>query len=261
MSKLWQGFEYFKYLIRCFHLHGIHSPFVFELNESVFKEKIPYYSFDEIEAVRAKLLLTNKEIKVEDFGAGSAKLKTDTRKISKIAQHSLKSPKKAQLIYRLVHRFQPNTILEIGTSLGITTAYMSKARPQAMIISLEGSPEIAKVASVNFRKLNTLNIKSVVGRFEETLSSALQELEHADFVFFDGNHQKNPTLDYFHSCLKYANENSIFVFDDIHWSKEMNQAWQEIKRNERVTVTIDCFEMGIVFFKKDQEKEHFTVYH
>jgi predicted O-methyltransferase YrrM len=261
MSKLWQAFEYVKYLLRCFHLHGIHSPFVFELNEQLFKEKTPFYSFDEIEAIRAKLLLTKKEIEVEDYGAGSNQLKTAKRPINKIAAYSLKSPKKAQLIYRFVYRFEPETILEIGTSLGITTAYLSKARPQAKIISLEGSPEIAKVAQINFNKLNALNIKSVVGKFEETLGPALSDLKKVGLVFFDGNHQKKPTLEYFRDCLEYADENSIFIFDDIHWSKQMKEAWEEVKRNDSVTVTIDCFEMGIVFFKKGQEKEHFTVYH
>ena len=89
----------------------------------------------------------------------------------------------------------------------------------------------------------------------------LKEHNQLDFVFFDGNHKKKPTLSYFKQCLEVAHEDSIFIFDDIYWSTEMTEAWQEIKKHPKVTLSIDCFEMGIVFFKKEQAKEHFTVYH
>ena len=260
-QKLWQTFQFGKYLLRSFHLHGIHSPFIYELNEVVFKEKTRFYAFDEVEAIRSKLLLTHKEIKVLDLGAGSQVNNSKTRKISQIAKSALKSPKNAQVLFRLVQKFKPNTILEIGTSLGITTCYLARSNKASNIFTLEGSPEITKVAQINFNKLGIKNVNQIVGNFNETLSETLKSIKVLDFVFFDGNHQKTPTLAYFNECLKKADENSIFVFDDIYWSKEMTTAWKEIKRHEKVVVTIDCFEMGIVFFKKDQAKEHFTVYH
>lgn len=261
MGKIQQGIEYIRYLLRSFHLHGIHSPFVYELNEELFKEKTPYYCFDEIESIRAKLLLTKKTIEVSDLGAGSKRIKKGIRKISDIANTSLKSKKHSQLLYRMVRRFKPDSILELGTSFGISTAYMAKANPSAKIISIEGSSEIAKVARINFKKMNIENVQLITANFDDVLSTGIEKIQHLDFVFFDGNHKKEATLNYFKQCLIKAHENSIFIFDDIYWSTGMKEAWSEIKQHPKVTITIDCFEMGMVFFKKEHAKEHFTVYH
>ena len=184
MSKINQGFEYIKYLLRSFHLHGIHSPFVYQLNKEIFKEKTPFYCFDEIESIRAKLLLTKKTITVNDYGAGSKKSSKHSRKICDIAKTSLKRPKHSQLLYRLIYHFKPTTILELGTSLGISTAYMAKANPKAKVISFEGAEELAKVAEINIKKLNIYNTKLVTGNFDNTLKKELKEHNQLDFVFF-----------------------------------------------------------------------------
>lgn len=260
-AKFWQAYQFIKYLFRCIHLHGIHSPFVFNIHQDIFKAKTKYYAFEEIESIRAKLLLTEKVIDVKDLGAGSRSSLSNKRSVKHIAETALKKPKKAQLLFRFIHYFKPTCILELGTSLGITTAYLAKANSKSDVFTVEGSPEIAKIARVNFKKLKVQNVEQSIGNFDDLLANKLKSLKTVDFVFFDGNHQKTPTLNYFESCLQYKNENSIFVFDDIYWSKEMTEAWQEIKTHPEVTVSIDCFEMGFIFFKKDQAKEHFTVYH
>lgn len=260
-SKIWQVLQYGKYLLRSFHLHGIHSPFVYEINECIFKETAKFYAFDEIESIRAKLLLTEKKIRVNDLGAGSQKLNSSERTVKSIALHSLKSAPKAQILYRFAYQFQPQSILEIGTSLGISTAYLAKACPKSKIVTIEGAEEVANIAKINFKKLQLNTITLVVGNFDDVLTDELNALKKLDFVFFDGNHKKEPTLRYFEAALAHAHDQSIFIFDDIYWSKEMTEAWNTIKQHPRVSVTIDCFEMGIVFFKEDQAKEHFTVYH
>jgi len=259
--KIWQAYQFAKYLLRSFHLHGIHSPFVYQINESIFKEKIKFYAFDEIESIRAKLLLTQKTIHVNDLGAGSHVNKNNERSISEIANSALKAPKKAQLLYRLVHYFKSEQILELGTSFGISTLYLAKANSKGNITTIEGAPEVAKIAAINFKKLNMQNINLIVDNFDSSIEVQLKKMKTVDLVYFDGNHKKIPTLSYFNSALKYSDENSLFIFDDIYWSKEMTEAWNEIKTHPQVSVTIDCFEMGLVFFKKDQAKEHFTVYH
>lgn len=261
MTNSWRILKYINYLIKSIHLHGIHSPFVFNLNEKIFQEKAAYYCFDEIESLRAKLQLTHKKIEVLDLGAGSKKNNKKERSISSICKTASKNSRSAQLIYRLIYEFKPSIILEIGTSFGLTTAYMAKANPSAEITSIEGSPQIAKVAKVNHQKLNINNIKIVNAPFDEVLEEIINSKETLDLVFFDGNHQKIPTLKYFELCLKKINSNSIFIFDDIYWSPEMNAAWNEIRKHPKVSISIDLFQLGIVFFKTDQVKEHFTVYH
>lgn len=256
-----RAFSYLSYLLRSFHLHGIHSPSVFDLQQNIIKAKEAYYAFDEIEAIRAKLLLTEKLIEVKDLGAGAKLSYKKQRSIKSITQSACKSPKYAQLLFRLTYYYKPNSILELGTSVGLTTAYLAKAAPQAKVISIEGAEQIAKIAQLNLEKLKVHNVKQLIGDFSKELSGALSELKNVDLVFFDGNHQKAPTLSYFEACLKCAHENSIFIFDDIYWSNEMTEAWREIKEHEQVKQTIDLFQLGIVFFKTDQEQEHFTIYH
>jgi predicted O-methyltransferase YrrM len=183
------------------------------------------------------------------------------RTISEIAERSLKSEKYGQLLFRLVNHFKPNTILELGTSLGISTAYLASANPNSKVITIEGCPNIASEAKKNFEILGLKNIESVIGNFDSVLPAALCQLPTADckLVFFDGNHKKEPTLRYFNQCLELADNTSVFIFDDIHWSNEMEEAWEEIKSHPQVTVTIYLFFLGLVFFRKEQVKQNFIV--
>ncbi|MFI5163768.1 MAG: O-methyltransferase [Bacteroidia bacterium] len=249
--------KYIKYLLSAKTPQGIHSPFVFELVNEVINKKGSYYAFEKIENLRKKLLISLREIEVTDLGTG----RSGKRTISEIAERSLKSEKYAQLLFRLVNHFKPNTILELGTSLGISTSYLASANPKAKVITIEGCPNIANEAKSNFKTLGLNNVELVVGSFDSVLPAVLRQLPTADcqLFFFDGNHREEPTLNYFSQCLEFADNNSIFIFDDIHWSDEMENAWEEIKSNSKITVTIDLFFLGLVFFRKEQTREHFVV--
>lgn len=256
------AFHYAKYYITSLNGrgHGIHSPFVFELVTKVFNDKTNYPVYYEIEKLRQQLKQDNSEISVRDFGAGSVVLKSSQRKISSIAGSSLKPKKYAQLLYRLVRYFKPATILELGTSLGLTTAYMASAMPGSKLITHEGDQNIATVAKQNFDHLKLQNIKVKEGDFAATLDATLAANKLLDFSFVDGNHRKEPTLDYFNKLLDHSNEHSVIVFDDIHWSREMEEAWEQIKASDSVTMSIDLFFIGLVFFKKGfHHKQHFVV--
>jgi len=256
VSKLKTTIRYLKYLFSAGTKHDVHSPFVFNLLTNIIENNEEYYPYADIENIRQQLLSDETSIEVNDLGAGSSVLKNNKRKISEIARHSLKSPKYAQLLFRLANHFHPKTILELGTSLGITTLYLALANKQAKVVTIEGSENISQRAKQNFEKLNATNIESVVGNFDDILISSLNKLCQLpttncqlDFVYFDGNHRKEPTLRYFEQCLQYAHNDSVFIFDDIHWSDEMEQAWEQIKQHSRVTLTIDLFFIGIVFFR------------
>ncbi len=259
MSKIGSILAYLTYWLHAKTKHGVHSPFVFNLLTSVIKSNKTYYAYENIERIRAEMLRDKNFLEVVELGAGSTHLTSNNRKIAAIAKHSLKSPKYGQLLFRLVDHFQPRVSLELGTSLGITTLYMAAANKKASIISMEGSQAIADVAIQNFKKMNAKNIKPVVGNFDDTLTTELAKINQLDFVFFDGNHRKEPTLRYFEQCLQLAHNDSVFVFDDIHWSDEMEEAWEIIKQHKRVTLTIDLFFLGLVFFRKEQVKEHFIL--
>jgi hypothetical protein len=197
---------------------------------------------------------------VEDFGAGSGLLHTKKRRIDKIAFTSLKPKKYAQLIHRIVAYYQPMSMLELGTSFGITSAYIASANPAGNLVTLEGSDAIASIASKNFKKLQLHNIQLIQGEFSKILPAFTANAKPLDFIFIDGNHRKHPTLEYFQQLLPLCNENSLLIFDDIHWSKEMESAWNEINRHPSVTLTIDLFFVGLVFLKKDfKAKQHFSI--
>lgn len=256
------AFKYLKYWFTASNGkgHGVHSPFVFDFIQHVLNDKREFDCFNYIESVRKELWKNETEINVPDFGAGSRMQLNNKRKISAIARSSLKPKKFSQLIFRIAHYYKPQTILELGTSLGITTSYLGFANPAAKIITMEGAPEVASVAQKNFKALHLSNIEVIEGNFDETLSSVIAQLPIVNFAFIDGNHRKEPTLNYFQELLKVSNASTILIFDDIHWSGDMEAAWDEIKQHPSVTLTIDLFFIGVVFLRAEQKiKEDFSI--
>ncbi len=231
--------------------HGIHSPFVFAFIENVLNDKKSYPAYLSIEKIRKQLLADARVIEVEDYGAGSSIIKTNKRVVSAMAASSLKPKKYAQLLYRMVQYYKPETMLELGTSFGITSAYLASANELATLFTCEGSAAIAAIAKQNFEQLQLKNIQLTEGDFGQTLSPLLATVKTVNFAFVDGNHRKLPTLDYFIKLLNCSNTNTILVFDDIHWSAEMEEAWDTIKQHPQVTLTIDLFFIGIVFISPD----------
>jgi len=252
--------NYVSYYARARTRYQVHSPFVFDLINEVIEDDRFFYVFDEIERLRENLLYDKRVIEVTDLGAGSHTTSARTRSIRSIAKSAVTPFRYTQLLFKLIHYFKPKRILEMGTSLGISTLYQATAVRSAKVITLEGCPQISAIARENFRWLGTNNVELMTGDFAGTLPKALDKIKCLDYAFFDGNHRKVPTLEYFEKALEYAHEDSIFVFDDIYWSDEMREAWEEIKANPKVTLTIDLFYVGIVFFRKENsEKEHFTL--
>ncbi|WP_277012110.1 O-methyltransferase [Flavobacterium lindanitolerans] len=248
--------SYLKFLWNSNNSHGVHSPFVFDLLRKCFYDKNEYTEYTLLKKYRESLLQNKNTIEVTDFGAGSRVFKSNTRAINQIAQNAGISGKDARLLFRIVNYFKPKTILEIGTSLGLATSALAFGNPKAQITSLEGCPETAKIARQQFDKFD-LGIDSVVSKFESYLQT--EKSDSYDFIYFDGNHSKKATLQYFDSLLSTAHNETVWIFDDIHWSADMEEAWEIIKKHPKVTVTIDTFQWGLVFFRREQEKEHFIL--
>ena len=268
--------------------HGIHSPFVFDLITKCFYDKKIYPEYSILNSYRESLLQNKNAIQVTDFGAGSRVFKTNERQIAKIAKTAGISQKRAKLLFRLVNYFQPETILEIGTSLGLATSALSLGNLNAKITTLEGCTNTMRISEELFKVVgrrleegfsnqnkNLLtfnnNINFINSRFEDYLENLKPETLNLKFptsnlqpktfnlIYFDGNHSKKATLEYFKLLLPTITNDSVWIFDDIHWSLEMEQAWEIIQNHPKITVTIDTFQWGIVFFRKEQEKEHFVI--
>lgn len=238
----------------------MHSPFVFDFITSVLNDKGHYYAYDKVEALRTRLLADNTTIEVEDMGAGSSHTRSSTRSIASIARNAAKPSKYGQLLFRMANHYQPKNIIELGTSLGISTAYLSFGAGNAKLLTIEGSEAIAARAQANFRELSLKGIHSMCGNFDNLLPQQLKEMPAPDFVFIDGNHRMEPTLRYFDWLLANKPQEGVYVFDDIHWSAEMEAAWDTICQHPDVYLTIDLFFIGLVFFNSSfKVKQHFSI--
>lgn len=239
--------------------HGVHSPFVYRLVDEIIYDFHAKSDYSEIENVRSTLLKDHRWINITDLGAGSMLNKNNKKQVRVLAKNALKSPALAQLIYRLAADIKPKTIVELGTCLGITTAYLAKAAPQAKVITIEGCPATAAIARENLDKLQIQNTELLTGNFDDLLPELLNNTKELDFVYVDGNHRKDATLNYFEWCLPKLSQNSIMIFDDIYWSEGMKEAWSEIKAHPEVSLSIDLFWIGLVFVRKGQAKEDFII--
>lgn len=240
--------------------HGIHSPFVFDFITHVLNDKENYDAYKRVEGLRRKLSHDQRLLHVEDLGAGSSASASGHRSVASIAKYVVKPKKYGQLLYRIAKYYQPANMIELGTSLGLTSSYLSLGRSSSTIFTMEGSPAIAEIARQNFKTLALQHIKLIEGNFDFTLAAVLYQSPTVDLAFIDGNHRRQPTENYFHQLLEKINSNSILIFDDIHWSREMEQAWSYIKEYPAVRCTIDLFFIGIVLFRQEfKEKQHFKI--
>ena len=234
----------------------MHSPFVYDLITKCFYDKTTFETYQKLENYRTSLLKNNQNIEVTDFGAGSLKLKTKSRSIKDIARVSGSTMRLTKLMLRISNYYKPKHILELGTSLGVATHALALGNPEAKITTIEGCANVADFTRSQFKKFG-VHVEQLIGSFDQVIPDLAKN--KYDLIFFDGNHQQEATIKYFNSLLATANNNSLFIFDDIYWSKGMTNAWHHIKQHPKVTVTIDTYFWGFVFFRKEQQKEHFTI--
>lgn len=252
--------NYINYKITSFTEHDVHSPFVYNFYIELIKNPNPFNDFEELNKIRTKLLLDETILNVTDLGAGSKKLNSIRRKIKDITKNGIAQKKQAEFLYRLVNKFNPKTIIELGTSVGLTTLYLAKPNRKSIVYTVEGCPGIYKFANNLFSDNEITNIKNSNGNFDVEFPKILSQIETLDLLYIDGNHSYEATIQYFKLALNKKNAGSVFVFDDINWSDGMQKAWKEICDHTEVKLCLDFFHFGIVFFRTEQkEKEHFIL--
>ena len=247
-----QAVKYLNYILLSRHSkgHGIHSPFVFNIVSRVFRNKIDPEIISIAEKVRMKMISDNRTILVNDLGSGIVSLKNNTRKVSEIARKSPVPAKYGALLSNLASEFGKPLIIEFGTSLGISTIYLAASCRDSSVTTIEGCNAIAEIAKQNFAEAGLNNIKVTRDSFDNILPEIANMNIKPGLVFIDGNHRKEPVIKYFNTMAELAGSDTVIVIDDINYSKEMAEAWEEIKQNEKVSVTIDIFRMGILFFRE-----------
>ena len=258
--------SYFNFLWNSKNQHGVHSPFVYNLVTKCFYDTTKYPEYSILKNYRNSLLANKNTIEVTDFGAGSRVFKSTTRAISQIAKTAGISSKRAKLLFRITNYLQPNSILEIGTSLGLATSALALGNKNAKITTLEGCTKTMAIAKNQCQIQNLNNIYFINTEFSSYLTTQdprpktqNPRPKTQDLIYFDGNHSKKATLEYFELLLPTSTNDSVWIFDDIHWSKDMEEAWKIIQNHPKVSVTIDTFQWGIIFFRSEQKKEHFVI--
>ncbi|MCK5170957.1 MAG: class I SAM-dependent methyltransferase [Bacteroidales bacterium] len=260
ISQLEYALKYIKYWFFAKHKkgHGIHSPFIYKLIINVLNNKKNDETLNKVFDVYNKLRKSKEILEFNEIGAGTNYKKSKRITIGKIVKRSSINRKYGKLIYNLIKYFNPKEILELGTSVGISSAYIAQAAPQSNFKSIEGIEEkirIAKETASEFKH----HTEFINGDFENILNSVLEKYDRLDLVFFDGNHKKQSTINYFNSCLEKIHNETIFIFDDIHWSDEMEEAWTEIKNHPKVKVSVDIFRMGLIFFRKELSYQYYVI--
>jgi predicted O-methyltransferase YrrM len=259
--------------------HGIHSPFVFDFVLNVLNDRGPYPAWTAIEELRGRLLRDRRLLAIEDMGAGSAyaggagaegagdpgvrprneNAAVRMRSVGDIARRAAKPARLGQMLFRIAHHYRPATVLELGTSLGLSTAYLAAGASGARVISIEGSGSIREAAAENLHSLG-LAPELVKGNFDEVLEPLLRRIGPVGLAFVDGNHRYEPTLRYFHMLMTQMSAGAVLIFDDIHWSADMERAWAAIRADSRVYMTIDLFFIGLVFLRDEfKVKQDFTI--
>lgn len=251
------SFRYLRYYLRAVNRHGLQAPFAYGLYEAVMHRDPNEDQFGLIENVRDHMLREKRQISIRDFGAGFGGKTFQTRSISYIAKNSSKPPRYARLLHRLVRHLRPATMLELGTSVGISALYQSTGYPEGRLITMEGCPETAKLARENFSRFPNLDIRLIEGPFETTLPEFLKSNPSIDYLYVDGHHRLEPTLHYIGLCKPFLATNAVVVVDDINWSQEMRTAWIQLKKDPFFTLSIDIFMLGLLFVSKDLSKENF----
>lgn len=231
----------------------MHSPFLFDLYTKVIN--LEANAIPEIETLRSKLLDDQREIEIQDLGAGSKHQSGTKRKVSDIAATSLSNSDFASLYLRLATHCEAKTIVELGTCLGITTLYLAKT-PGVRVYTFEGAESLSDIAELSFEFSSAKNIELIKGNIDSTLYTTLSRIPKIDLAFMDANHRYEPTLKYFETLLPKIHHGSIIILDDIHDSPAMEKAWKEISRHELVYVSIDLYRCGILFFDPSLNKQH-----
>jgi len=252
-------FAYFSHLIKSFHLHGIHSPFVFQLEKKCLRDASPYADYLKLSRFRESLHNNKSSLHIEDHGAGSRVFKSNDRKVTDILQHNCSTEKDTQLLYRWCSYFEVNTVLELGTSLGIATHAMATARPHAQITTVEGSPEVYEFAKKALEKEDLKQVNFVNATFQDFFKEQKTPAPIYDLIYIDGHHNGDATCFYFESILHQVHNDTVVIFDDIYWSADMTRAWNQICHHPQVTASVDCFDFGLIFFRKEQMQEQFYV--
>jgi predicted O-methyltransferase YrrM len=245
--------KYLRYYVSAFNGkgHGVHSPFVFDFIQHVLNDDRVFYAYRQIENLRQLLKADQRILEIKTNIDKSGVSKSVFRKVADITSSSVMSAKYGQLLFRIIDKYGPSEILEIGTSLGVTTSYLAMANPDTSVTTIEEADSFAKIVSTNFHKLGIRNVRLLEGNMNRQLSDWLAQRRNIDLALFNGTQDSRSVIRHYRAIRENIHEKTMLVFDTIHASAEMEKVWKEIQQDDAVTLSIDLFGIGLVFFRKE----------
>jgi len=260
MMLTYRAGAYLRYAYRAKNAHRVHSPFVFDLYSKHLLNPAACNTLDSLEELRTTLLKNTSPIHTTPLGAPSKTIKTNITSVSEIVKGSVITAKWSRILFRLIQALQPNSILELGSSIGFSSVLLHKAAPNAKIHTIEGQLEVSAFAKTFIQQHTSKNVQLHAGVFEHILPKVCVEHGPFDFVYLDGDHRSQALIHNIKTLLPHLSSNACILIDDIHWSSDMEKAWRNLYSNSRFMLSIDLFRMGLLFCGHRRVKEHFTLW-
>jgi len=249
--------DFLSFYLKAKTVYKVPSPFLYHFFTEVLDDDRDFYVFSDLQLLRQRLSKDKRRLLIEDLGAGSRKTKTKNPKLKDILANAVSPQWQLEWLFKICETYQPKYILELGSSLGLSTIALGSANQSAKLISIEGSEALHEIAQLNINEFGLKNCELRCGSFDQVLPEALSALGRVDLAFLDGNHKKTPTVQYFEQILPYCHDQTILILDDIYWSEEMKEAWKLLQSRSEVSLSIDLFYFGLLFFSPDfKEKMH-----
>lgn len=248
--------EYIKYIAKAKGRHQIHSPFVYELVDVCFSQKVAKKDKKTLARFTSTLYNDKNNYEFDTQGAGS-KRKNTFAQIKQYATNARTKGKYWTLLYKISTHYKPTRILELGTNFGFGSLAFSLGHPSAEIDTVEGSNILYEINQKNFKNFSNHKIEFHRNTFDTFFDTKPQT--KYDLIFIDGDHTSEKLFKHLKKAIEYAHNETFILIDDIRWSGDMYDAWEQITADKRFNLTIDLFKLGIILLKENKEKEHFII--
>jgi len=250
-------FNFFKHWLLEIDNHSLHSPYLFNLYTSSIKSAKGIQPDSRIEELRKLYEKDHQIVPGDVFGAGSRFRKKKANRLSYITRRGLSRSKYSVLLLSLINYFKCRIVLELGTSIGLNTLYLSKGKFVEKVITFEGNRHLAEIAQSHFESIPDIQIDLVIGNIDHTFKKWLEQNKRIDFVFLDANHTAEATARYVELAITWLVRPFILVIDDIYWSAGMTKAWNQICSYPQRKLCLDFFQMGILIFDEEGPEGYF----
>jgi predicted O-methyltransferase YrrM len=151
-------------------------------------------------------------------------------------------------LMRLVRELRPQSCVELGAAIGISASYQGaglELNGTGVLRSIEGSPNLAAEARATLSGLGLERVQVIEGRLDDVLDDVMAGAAPVDLVFLDAAKGKEGNLALAEGVLPHLAPRATLVMDDVHWSRQMNRAWRQLRSHPRIALSADLWRLGV----------------